>query len=124
MFSIITMASSTTNPVEMVNAIRVRLFRLYPSRYMTPNVPTSERGTATLGITVAERLRRNRKITITTRPTVSISSNWTSFTEARMVSVRSVSTCTLTAAGNDACNCFKSSLTRSATLMMLLPGWR
>ena len=75
MFSIITMASSTTNPVEMVNAIRVRLFRLYPSRYMTPNVPTSERGTATLGMTVADRFLRNRKITITTRPTVSINSN-------------------------------------------------
>ena len=28
MFSIITMASSTTNPVEMVSAIRVRLLRL------------------------------------------------------------------------------------------------
>ena len=28
MFSIITMASSTTNPVEMVSAISVRLFRL------------------------------------------------------------------------------------------------
>ena len=28
MFSIITMASSTTNPVEIVSAMRVRLFRL------------------------------------------------------------------------------------------------
>jgi hypothetical protein len=28
------------------------LFRLYPSKYITPNVPTSESGTATLGITV------------------------------------------------------------------------
>ena len=28
MFSIITMASSTTNPVAMVNAIKVRLFKL------------------------------------------------------------------------------------------------
>jgi len=28
MFSIITMASSTTKPVEIVSAIRVRLFRL------------------------------------------------------------------------------------------------
>ena len=46
---------------------------------------------------VADRLRRNRKITITTRPTVSISSNCTSSTEARMVIVRSVSTVTCTA---------------------------
>ncbi len=35
---------------------------------MTPNVPTSDSGTATLGMMVAERFRRNRKITITTRP--------------------------------------------------------
>ena len=75
MFSIITIASSTTNPVEMVSAIRVRLFRLYPSRYITPKVPTSDSGTATLGITVAERFRRKRKMTITTSPMVSISSN-------------------------------------------------
>ena len=75
MFSIITMASSTTKPVEMVSAIRVRLLRLYPSRYITPNVPTIESGTAMLGMIVAETLRRNRKITITTRAMVSISSN-------------------------------------------------
>src|SRR3984957_11051834 len=49
-FSIITIASSTTNPVEIVSAINVRLFRLYPARYITPNVPTSDNGTATLGI--------------------------------------------------------------------------
>ena len=89
----------------MVSAISERLFRLYPSRYMTPKVPISESGTATLGITVAEKLRRKRKITITTRPTVSISSNCTSLTEARMVVVRSVSTCTLMDCGSDAFNC-------------------
>ena len=47
-------------------------------------------GTATLGMIVAERFRRNRKITITTSATVSISSNCTSFTDARIVVVRSV----------------------------------
>ena len=41
---------------------------------------------------VAGMLRRNRKITSTTRPTASTSSNSTSLTEARMVVVRSVST--------------------------------
>ncbi len=51
-------------------------------------VPTSESGTAMLGIIVAERLRRNRKMTITTSPMVSRSSNSTSFTEARMATVR------------------------------------
>ena len=90
MFSIITMASSTTKPVEIVSAISERLSSEYPSRYITPNVPTSDSGTATLGMIVAARLRRNRKMTMTTRPTVSISSNCTSSTEARIVVVRSV----------------------------------
>ena len=58
MFSIMTMASSTTNPVEMVNAIRDRLFRLYPHRYMTPKVPISESGTAMPGMMVARSERK------------------------------------------------------------------
>jgi hypothetical protein len=64
-------------------------------------VPTSESGTATLGMMVAARFRRNRKITITTSPMVSINSNSTSFTDARIVVVRSVRICTFTAAGSD-----------------------
>ena len=49
MFSIITIASSTTKPVEMVSAISVRLLRLNPAKYIAANVPTSESGTATAG---------------------------------------------------------------------------
>src|SRR6185437_15747467 len=52
MFSIMTIASSTTKPVAMVSAISERLLRLKPQRYMTPNVPTSESGTERLGISV------------------------------------------------------------------------
>ena len=40
-------------------------------------------------MTVAQKFRRNRKITITTSATVSIRVNRTSLTEARMVWVRS-----------------------------------
>ena len=58
---------------------------------MAPKVPTRETGTAMLGMMVAYRLRRNRKMTITTRTTVSINSNSTSATEALMAVVRSVS---------------------------------
>ena len=71
MFSIITIASSTTNPVEIVSAIIVKLFRLYPARYITPSVPISDSGIATNGITVAHKLRRNRKITMMTSPITS-----------------------------------------------------
>ncbi len=92
--------------------------------YIAPNVPTMESGTATLGMTVAESFPRNRKITITTSATVSTSSNCTSWTDARMVVVRSVSTCTSTPAGSDAVSCGRRLVMRSTTPMMLAPGWR
>ena len=63
-----------------------------------------ESGTATLGMTVAARFRRNRKTTKMTSAIDSINSNYTSLTEARMVVVRSVRICTFTAVGSDACN--------------------
>src|SRR5437868_13898425 len=102
MFSIMTIASSTTNPVAIVNAISDRLLRLNPARYITANVPTSDSGTERLGIRVADGLRRKTKITTTTRTTARPSSNSTSATEARIVVVRSVSTATLTAEGRAA----------------------
>src|ERR1035438_10234423 len=101
MFSIMTMASSTTKPVEIVNAIKVRLFKLYPSRYMTPKVATSDSGTAMPGMMVEAILRRKRNMTITTSATVSINSNCTSLTEARMVVVLSVRMLTWMDEGSD-----------------------
>src|ERR1700728_2320347 len=92
MFSIMTMASSTTKPVEMVSAINVRLFRLKPSAYIAAKVPTSDRGTAILGMMVAANVRKNTKMTMTTSAMQSMSSNSTSLTEARTVVVRSVIT--------------------------------
>ncbi len=58
MFSIITMASSTTKPVEMVSAISDRLLSEYPHRYITPKVPIRLSGTATPGMSVARSERR------------------------------------------------------------------
>src|SRR6202790_4864236 len=89
MFSITTMASSTTNPVQIASAMRERLSRLYPNRYITPNVPMMESGTAMLGIIVAQALRKNRNMTITTSATVRSSVNSISLTDARIVVVRS-----------------------------------
>ena len=124
MFSIITTASSTTKPVAMVSAIRDRLFRLNPSAYMTAKVPTIDTGTAIDGMNVAAGLPRNRKITSTTRITASVSSICTSWTEARMVVVRSVSTDTFTDEGRVACSAGSSRFTRSTTWIRLAPGWR
>src|SRR6267143_6123600 len=124
MFSIITMASSTTKPVEMVRAISVRLFRLYPSRYIAANVPTSDSGTATLGMTVAAGLRKKRKITITTSAMVSMSENCTSWTDARIVAVRSVRTDVWMDEGREVLSWGSRFVMRSTTWMMFAPGWR
>jgi len=102
MFSIMTMASSTTNPVEIVSAISERLLSEKFSRYMMAKVPTMESGTDRLGMKVAGILRRKTKITAITSTTASANSNSTSATDARMVSVRSVNTFTSTEAGSPA----------------------
>src|ERR1700722_10986623 len=119
MFSIITMASSTTKPVDMVSAIKVRLFRLKPSAYMAANVPTSDSGTAMPGMMVAAQVRRNTKITVTTSAMHSSSSNSTSDTDARTVVVRSVNIEILMTGGMVARSFGSSTLILSTTSMML-----
>ena len=91
---------------------------------MKASVPTSDSGTERLGISVADGLRRNRKITATTRSTARPSSNSTSATEARIVVVRSVTISTSTAAGNAAFSAGSSAWMLSTTAMTLALGWR
>ena len=90
---------------------------------MIASAPTSDNGTERLGMIVAGMLRRKRNMTITTRPTASVSSNSTSSTEARMVVVRSVSGFTVTPPA-----AFREGrqhlFTLSTTWMTLAPGWR
>src|SRR5437763_1595908 len=86
------MASSTTKPVEIVSAIRERLSMLKSSRYITLNVPSSDTGTATLGIKVDHGLRRKMNTTRITSTIAMLSEYSTSCTEARMVTVWSIAT--------------------------------
>ncbi len=123
-FSIMTIASSTTNPAAIVRDISERLLRLNPSSHMTANVPTSDSGTATLGMIVAGILRKNTKITRTTRITASVSSNSTSWTDARIVVVRSVRMPTSTEDGSEACSFGSRARTLCTTLITLAPGCR
>ena len=58
MFSSITIASSTTKPIERMSAIIDRLLRLKPSSCMTANVPRMENGSASAGMSVADPLWR------------------------------------------------------------------
>ena len=60
MFSSITIASSTTKPIERISAIIDRLLRLKFSTCITAKVPRIENGSASAGISVAEPLCRKR----------------------------------------------------------------
>lgn len=124
MFSTMTMASSTTNPVAMVRAIRVRLLMLKPSNAIRPNVPTRDSGTTTPGIRVARQVRKNTKVTATTRMMASSISTCTWATESRIVRVRSEATCSSTPVGSIARKPGSRAWTRSTTSMTLAPGWR
>ncbi len=124
MISIMTIASSTTKPALIVKAIKERLSRLKPHSAITPNVPINDSGKVTAGISVAHSLRRNRKMTSTTRAIVTISVERRSSIEARIVSVRSARTVSAIVAGSAACRLVSSARMRSTVSTTLAPGWR
>ena len=89
---------------------------------MIAKVNTIETGRARLGITVADRFRRNRKITRTTRPTVSPSVSLTSWTDSRIGAERSTCMYSFTDGGSCSRMLGSISMTASAIATMLLPG--
>src|SRR4030042_6805335 len=91
---------------------------------MTEKVPTMDMGSARLGMTVAEKFRRKRKITMITRPRANSRVNWTSFTDSRMVAERSYRVTICTDAGTWFRMLGSNLLMESTTSMVLVPGWR
>ena len=71
---------------------------------------------------VAERLRRKRKITSTTSTTVIMSVSFTSCTDSRIVSERSLRTSSVTDAGNCSRMVGSSALIRSTVSTTFTPG--
>ena len=124
MFSIITMASSTTKPVPIVSAIRERLSRLKPQNHITPKVAISDSGSATPAMMVARTVRRKMNTTAITSPTLRIKVNWTSWIEARMVVVLSCTTVSLAPAGTDRWSRGSSFWIPWTVAITLAPGWR
>ena len=124
MFSSITIASSTTKPMERMSAIIDRLFSEKPSICMTANVPRIENGSASAGIIVADPLCRNRKMTPTTRSSVTTIVAWISENALRIVRERSWRGVRCAAGGICASNCGRSFLTASVTSIVLTPGCR
>ena len=89
---------------------------------MPAKVPASDTGTATLGIRAERRRRKNKPTTTITKPTEMASAFWISAKEARMVKVRSDTTCMFTAAGMAACNTGIRARTRATVSITLASG--
>ncbi len=124
MFSIITIASSTTKPVPMVSAISDRLSSEKPANHITQNVAISESGSATPAMMVARIVRRKTNTTITTSATASTSVNCTSRIEARIVSVRSCTIARLAPTGMMRRSRGSSALMFCTVCTTFAPGWR
>ena len=124
MFSSMTIASSTTKPIDRMSAIIERLSRVKPITCITANVPRMENGSASAGMSVADPLCRKRKITATTSTSVAIIVTWMSVKASRMFRERSPRTARWTEGGRSARNFGSSSRIASVTSMVLLPGCR
>ncbi len=116
------MASSTTKPVEIVSAHERQVVQAVAEQIHHAEGADQRQRNRNAGKIVAATVRKKRKITSTTKATVSINSNCTSSTEARMVVVRSVSTETLIDDGSEALSCGINFSTRSTTPMMFCAG--
>ena len=73
MFSITTIASSTTRPVASVMPNSVSVLIENPNSFTNAKVPMSETGIVIVGMSVVRQFWRNRNMTRTTRPMASIS---------------------------------------------------
>ncbi len=89
---------------------------------MIEKVASNDSGTARLGITVAQIVRRKTKITMTTSPIVSIIVNCTSCTAARTTSERSDTISTFTEGGTASSSFGIIFLIVSTSSMMLVPA--
>ena len=85
-FSTTTMASSTTMPTASTMASSEMVFAEKPMESSTAKAPMRLTGTATVGISVARRLPRNRNTTMTTRTKASPRV----FSTSRMVSLTKI----------------------------------
>ena len=82
-----TIASSTTSPIASTSPNSESVLIENPNKGKNMNVPTSETGTASSGISVARQPCRNRKTTIRTRTMAMTSVRTISFIPALTASV-------------------------------------
>src|SRR6185437_2199335 len=86
---------------------------------MPANVAVKASGTVILAMKVGQNRRRKKKMTSTTSAILSIMDNWTSWTEASMVRVRSLKAVIFIDGGNHWATWGNSFLMRSTVSMTL-----
>src|SRR3569623_1430877 len=91
---------------------------------MAAKVPITAMGNASDGMIVADKVRRNRKITATTSAAAIRSVVWTSATEARIDRLLSYRTVRCADLGIDWMKRGITLLIESTIWMVLEPGWR
>ena len=121
MFSIITMASSTTKPTEMVSASSEKLSSAKPTNHIAASVPAIDSGTVTPAATVGTSRRMNSATTSSTSATEISRLICTSSTLARMVWVRSDRMVSLMSGGIQDLQQRQHALMRSTVSMTLAP---
>ena len=99
MFSVITIASSTTSPTASTTASIVSTLTENPATYITKKDPMSEMGITTQGMSVTRQSRRNRKMIRITRISASYNVSFTSLIDARINRVLSYMISTVTSSG-------------------------
>ena len=100
MFSITTIASSTTKPTHSTSATSEKMFRVKPSIHITISAPASDSGTLSMAIRVGRSRRRNSSITSATITMLMPSATSTSCSADSVVGVRSKIGVIFTSAGN------------------------
>ncbi len=83
-FSVITMASSTTSPMESTTASIVSTLMENPATYITKNAPIIDMGITTTGTSVTLQSRRKTNMMNTTSRKATKMVSCTSFIDARM----------------------------------------
>ena len=122
MFSMTTMASSTTMPVASTMAKSVKVLIENPSRWTKANAPMSETGSVSAGMSVARQLCRNRNITRTTSRIASPSVLITSRIDSSTTVVVSNAMRYSSPAGNDLASLAISAATPAFTSSALAVG--
>ena len=125
MFSIITMASSTTKPLAIVSDMRERLSSENPNRYIPASVPTSDSGTERLGMMrrrqIAEKHEDHQDDQHDSEPEIELHVGYRGADRGGLIGQRS----SRRRAAGSVCSSFGSTaFTASTTAMTLVPGWR